>query len=443
MLNIIIEKGANIEAKDKYYQKTPLRKSCEKVHLPIVQCIIEKGTNIETKDNLERTPLHIACHYDHLPIVKYLIEKGANIEAKQEDNWTPLHYACFNNHLPIVQYLIENQFQCDESQFKHLKEVFLQFIKNFKIDSIDFINFINFYSQCRPLQYNISRELVGLVYSCFPEQIQEIQQKINRTNILKFIMFPEEFPIEENKEQKEMFLILQKDYIDGFISPTIDITKEQELEWRVYYCYLFDSPSFISLIDFCCFFGSLKCFKYLLLNKCEITEETLEYSIAGENQEIINILKENGHSFEECLETSVRYHRYELTNWLNENYKCEPVSLPTCIQYYNLDAFLYFLEHGHSIDEIDEHGETCLHIASKIGNFQIVEYLIEKGSDINASDETGKTPFYIACYHGHFPIIQYLIEKGANIEAYGIKLLFFLQAKMVIFQLFNILLKRF
>ena len=34
-------------------------------------------------------------------------------------------------------------------------------------------------------------------------------------------MFPEEFPIEENKEQKEMFLILQKDYIDGFISPTI------------------------------------------------------------------------------------------------------------------------------------------------------------------------------------------------------------------------------
>ena len=208
-------------------------------------------------------------------------------------------------------------------------------------------------------------------------------------------MFPEEFPIEENKEQKEMFLILQKDYI----------TKEQELEWRVYYCSLFDSPSFISLIDFCCFFGSLKCFKYLLLNKCEITEKTLKYSIPGGNQEIITILKEKGYSFEECLETSVKYHRYELTNWLNENYKCRPVFLPKCIRYYNIDAFLYFLEHGHYINEIDENGRTCLHATLILGSL---------------------------------PIIQYLVEKGANIEAYGIKLLFFLQAKMVIFQLFKI-----
>ena len=83
----------------------------------------------------------------------------------------------------------------------------------------------------------------------------------------------------------------------------------------------------ISLIDFCCFFGSLKCFKYLLLNQCKITKATLKYSIAGGNQEIIAILQQNGHSFEECLETSVKYHRYELTNWLNENYKCKPVFL--------------------------------------------------------------------------------------------------------------------
>ena len=86
----------------------------------------------------------------------------------------------------------------------------------------------------------------------------------------------------------------------------------------------------------------MKCFKYLLLNKCEITEFTLKYSIAGGNQEIINILKENGHSFEECLETSVKYHRYELATWLNKNYKCKPVLLPTCIWYYNIDTLLYF-----------------------------------------------------------------------------------------------------
>ena len=250
-------------------------------------------------------------------------------------------------------------------QLKHMKELFTNYIRNSKNGLNYFISFLDFYSKCRPHQHTVSKELVECIYSCFSEEIEEIKQNIKEdTEVLTFIMFPEEFPINKNKEQNEMFLLLQKDDIDGFISflsknPTIDITKEQKLKGGGYYFNLFDWSGSISLIDFCCFFGSLKCFKYLLLNKCEITEKTLKYSIAGGNQEIINILKEKGHSFEKCLETSVKYHRYELTNWLNENYKCKPVSLPTCILYYNIDAFLYFLEHGHSLDETDEYGRTC------------------------------------------------------------------------------------
>ena len=123
-----------------------------------------------------------------------------------------------------------------------------------------------------------------------------------------------------------------------------------------------------------------------------------------------------GNSFEYCLETCVRYHRYELSTWLNENYKCEPVSLPTCIEYYNIDAFLYFLEHGHSIDEIDKNGYICLHQASWIGYLPVVQYLIEKGANVESKDEYQRTPLHIACLCGNLPIVQYLIEKGANIE---------------------------
>ena len=111
--------------------------------------------------------------------------------------------------------------------------------------------------------------------------------------------------------------------------------------------------------------------------KSIITNETLHYSVEGGNQEIITILKEKGHSFEKYLEASVFYHRYELTKWLNENYKCRPFSLPTCIEYYNIDAFLYFLEHGRSLDETNEFNDTCLHSASFIGSLPIVEYLIK------------------------------------------------------------------
>ena len=116
------------------------------------------------------------------------------------------------------------------------------------------------------------------------------------------------------------------------------------------------------------------------------------------------------------MEVSVRYHRYELTNWLNENYKCKPVSLPTCIDYYNIDAFLYFLEHGHSIDETDENQKTCLYSASAIRSPPIAQYLIEKGANIEAKTQNQCAPLHFACLNNCLPIVQYLVEKGVDIE---------------------------
>ena len=205
--------------------------------------------------------------------------------------------------------------------------------------------------------------------------------------------------------------------LDGHVYilfPTIDRTKEQKVEKGEYYNYLFDrcwmNPS-ISFSDFCCLFGSLKCFKYLLLNKCKITKETLKYSITGGNQEIINIIKEKNNKFEDSLETSVDYHRYELTNWLNENYKCKPVSLPKCIWYYNIHAFIYFLEHGHSLDETDENGFTCLHSAFMIGSLPIVQYLIEKGVNIEAKIMKEKHPFILHLHKAIFQLFNILLKQ--------------------------------
>ena len=176
-----------------------------------------------------------------------------------------------------------------EKSSSDLNNQFLSFLQNSQNGPNYFIKLIDHYSFCRPQYHDLSQLFVKSIFSCFPETIEENKTFLkSQTYLLKFIIFPEEFPINENKELKEMFLLLQKDDIDGFISflsnnPTIDITKEQKLERGGYYFFLFSWHDSISLIDFCCFFGSLRCFKYLLLNKCTITEETLKYSIAGGN----------------------------------------------------------------------------------------------------------------------------------------------------------------
>ena len=103
---------------------TPLHVGCKSLQFKIVQYLIEKGANIEAKDYFQRTPLHVACYIGNLPVVQYLVEKGANIEAREQDQRTPLHCACENNLLPIMQYLIEKGANI-EARTKEQKTVFL------------------------------------------------------------------------------------------------------------------------------------------------------------------------------------------------------------------------------------------------------------------------------------------------------------------------------
>ena len=271
----------------------------------------------------------------------------------------------------------------------------------------ELITLLKRYSICIPLQEHISEEVIECVKTSFSEEIKEIEQYIkDNTVFLKFIMFPDEFPINTNKEQNELFPLLQHDCINEFISfhshhSTLDLHKEQTLTEGGYYYSLFDvekNIQSISLLDFCCLFGSLKCFMYLLINQIEITDKTKRYAISGGNQQIIAILCQNGQSFDDYLETSIKYHRYELTKWLLANYKCPPISLLKCIQYYNIDSFLYFLAEGYSLDSTDENQLTCLHRASEIGNIPLVEFLIHKCSDIEAKNQFDqRTPLHFSC----------------------------------------------
>ena len=76
-------------------QNTSLHIACSSVHFPIVQYLIEKGANIEAKDKNQHTPLYVASEEGYLPTVQYLIERGANVEAKTREGKNPLHIVSY------------------------------------------------------------------------------------------------------------------------------------------------------------------------------------------------------------------------------------------------------------------------------------------------------------------------------------------------------------
>ena len=68
-------------------------------------------------------------------------------------------------------------------------------------------------------------------------------------------------------------------------------------------------------------FGSVKCFKYLMLSGEEINKDVCKLAIAGGNIEIVHLCEQKGLSFEKCLNFSIYFHRFELFEWINSHFE--------------------------------------------------------------------------------------------------------------------------
>jgi ankyrin repeat protein len=108
VVKLLLEKGAELETKDKDNSRTPLSWAAENGHEAVVKLLLEKGAELETKDTYGWTLLSWAARNGHEAVVKLLLEKGAELETKDRKyGRTPLSYAARNGHEAVVLLLLE------------------------------------------------------------------------------------------------------------------------------------------------------------------------------------------------------------------------------------------------------------------------------------------------------------------------------------------------
>ena len=61
--------------------------------------------------------------------------------------------------------------------------------------------------------------------------------------------------------------------------------------------------------------------------------------------------------------------------------------------------------------------QTALWIASRFGEYGVVEVLLGAGADVSIGDVNGSTPLHEAADSGHIDIVELLLESGAEVDA--------------------------
>jgi ankyrin repeat protein len=119
VIKLLLEKGVDVESKDKY-GRTPLLWAAINGYKVIINLLLEKGAEIEARDSsFGRTPLLWAAKNGYKAVIKLLLEKGADVESKDNINYTPLLWATINGHEAIIKLLLEKgaKIEAKDSQY--------------------------------------------------------------------------------------------------------------------------------------------------------------------------------------------------------------------------------------------------------------------------------------------------------------------------------------
>ena len=345
--------------------------------------------------------------------------------------------------------LIEDFFSINEETFQKVSSNFWKYLKENNKYAELAIRMLFFFVKIRPKQRNVAISIYKIFQNIYSPHLKNILSKTIKPSFFeqldlinhvhkpkrkeKLISSLEQFSNKEEQlnllineyKQNTLAFYLKNDDIGSLqqlVNEKSSFDFNQKLQFSPFILNILESENkdqkstkSAALIDFCAFYGSIHCFKYLILNGSSINNEsTPKYAVASGNFEIINILEHKSLSFNNCLPISITFHRNSIFDYLIVHYKI--VNHYSCIkaslQSFNNMTFLVFANHI-SFDEFDEVTRNSLFkICVKNSNFPLIKYLfrtthISLDSHIFSRDEAIK----YACHQNNLPLTKFLFEK--------------------------------
>ncbi|CAD7700206.1 unnamed protein product [Ostreobium quekettii] len=106
-INVLIDKGAHIEAKTPVEMRTPLFVAAFNGRSAAVEALAGAEADVNEPDIAGVTPLHEGATYKTTDVVDVLLSYNASINAQDSEGKTPLHVAATKVHLAVATRLVE------------------------------------------------------------------------------------------------------------------------------------------------------------------------------------------------------------------------------------------------------------------------------------------------------------------------------------------------
>ena len=109
IVTVLLDRGANKEARESGEGQTPLMRACQLGYLEIAMALVAKGAEINAVDHAGRSPLKLAATKNSYisvgdgALIEYLVKNGADINVKESAGYTPLSWAMQDIHDPIYR----------------------------------------------------------------------------------------------------------------------------------------------------------------------------------------------------------------------------------------------------------------------------------------------------------------------------------------------------
>lgn len=167
-----------------------------------------------------------------------------------------------------------------------------------------------------------------------------------------------------------------------------DISNYKEAKWSPFEWSC--KPLSFDLLSFSGFYGSLKCFKQLLMNGSQISADFVTSVYCSGSLDL----------FQYCI----------------DHKPISPLNICKAAEFCQLSLLVFCYENAVDLNQMSDIG-SALHLAAINGHLCIVEFLVSHSVDINSKKKNGNTPLHYAAHNDHLSVVEYLVSHGAEINS--------------------------